>query len=516
MNDTQIIVSALTLLYRESQAQEESTLSKQLVKSVMDDILLPEGDLALGGETLALSGLKRMVLNICSEPKNIPFEKTELLQKIRLCVGDESAIYQSIEIGLMADLTEEQIKHKCVNLRGEIKAYSNEQKIFSLINAAARKTKFERNTIQDVRAFAADLINKLDPFQSSAKEHDPAIVSQMDFGNMESIAKVFESVQKEVSGTSILKTGWQGVNRMFAGGLRGGQECMVAALPHNFKSQLSMNLFRQVATYNTPELINPAKKPAIVYFTFEDELENSLKYIYKQIHENKTGKKLDEREYLDKSAEDLAVIIASALGATGFHIHMFRVNPSDWTLRDFFNKILELEAQGFEIKLCVADYLCMMPTTGCVQGAAGIDLRDMFRRARNFFSARKTCFWTPHQLSPSARNLVRQGELDLVKKLVGQGHTAGSSQIDQELDLEVYIHIEYSGGKPYMTMQRGKHRGVGETPLIDRYVVYEMQPIADIPDDINSQDMSRRKVGGGLVGTAEETPWFQTERDMEF
>ena len=73
------------------------------------------------------------------------------------------------------------------------------------------------------------------------------------------------------------------------------------------------------------------------------------------------------------------------LRSTGFEIKFLRVDPTKWTYSSIINKILDIEADGYEIEMLMLDYLGMIPTTGCNQtGPMGSALQDMFRRMRNF------------------------------------------------------------------------------------------------------------------------------------
>jgi hypothetical protein len=74
---------------------------------------------------------------------------------------------------------------------------------------------------------------------------------------------------------------------------------------------------------------------------------------------------------------------------------------------------------------------------------------------------KRILFVTPHQLSTEAKQLIRNGvsDLNFVKEIAEKGYTELSRQIDQVVDLEIYIHIAYVNRKPVLTVQRGKHRG---------------------------------------------------------
>jgi hypothetical protein len=215
-------------------------------------------------------------------------------------------------------------------------------------------------------------------------------------------------------------------------------------------------------------------------------------------------------EELDAYITKIAAYVQERMRVNGYEIKMLRVNPSEWTYKDLCNKILELEADGYEIHMCMVDYLPMMPTTGCLQGPTGTDVQDLYRRVRNFCAPRKIAFVTPHQLSTDAKQMIRDGKSDFVKELVGKGYYRGCKQIDQEVDLEIFIHIEKSNNESFLTIQRGKHRIIGQTDHRDLFCVLPFSKFG-ILFDVNGADTTRKKVGGGPVGSNDETPFWAFE-----
>ena len=121
----------------------------------------------------------------------------------------------------------------------------------------------------------------------------------------------------------------------------------------------------------------------------------------------------------------------------------------------------------------------------------GTDYRDMWNRLRNFCSGqnRSILFLSPSQLNTQAKQLIKNGisDTNFVKEIAGKGYTEISAQIDQVVDLELYIHITRIDRKPYLTVQRGKHR----TPtIIDPEKMYFLLPFphkAPILEDINRE-----------------------------
>jgi len=110
---------------------------------------------------------------------------------------------------------------------------------------------------------------------------------------------------------------------------------------------------------------------------------------------------------------------------------------------------------------------------------------------------------TPHQLSTEAKMLIRQGnEEKFVQDIAGKGFWDSCKTIDQEVDLEIYIHIIKADNKSCLSVQRGKHRVISQTPVEHKYTVLAFVLIGDIRDDVSSAVSSRKKPGGPAPGEA--------------
>jgi hypothetical protein len=508
MNNKLLLANSITLLYRESQIKEKIENSAPLVRTILEGIKLPEINLGVGYEREILNGLKSTALHMCSMPVDHVYEPMEMQQRIKLnCEGD-SSLYSAISDGITGDLSEEGLLRTVFNLKNTLKTHFNEEKAKEIINKASYQMNFSPEKVPNFKKYIATLIHDLEPYQVDILKKDPAIISDIDTSDMGAMTSMFDSVQKADNGATILRTGWQGVNRMLDGGLRRGEETVVGALQHNYKTGFSLTVFKQVALYNVPILTNQNKKPLLLRISFEDKLELNLQFLYQSLYENEYKKRAVLK---DVSPEEMSRYIKERLSVTGYHTRFMYVNPSEWTYNDVCNKILELEAAGYEIHLCMLDYLLKLPTDGCNKGSAGEDIRNMYERIRNFMAARNIHVFTPHQLSTEAKQLVRNGNTDFVKLIVGGGYYAGCKQIDQVVDLEIFIHIERVNGSAYLTVQRGKHRKVEQTPDDYLYCVLPFNGKGGIMDDINGPDTTRKRPGGGPIGSGEETPFWEVE-----
>jgi hypothetical protein len=302
--------------------------------------------------------------------------------------------------------------------------------------------------------------------------------------------------------------GLQGFNRMWGKkrGARQGEFLIIGALPHMYKSGLCMDIFRWICLYNTPIRKDPKKQPLIVYCSFENDLPPNIMQLYKLLKEHETGITVDPKTIDVKEAFEY---LKARLQATGYAVKMVHYDPTNYTYQDMFDQVIKWELEGYELHAFLCDYLNMMSLKGCDHsGATGGAIRDLYRRTRNFMSRRGIFFATPHQLSPGARQLVRNGsEEDFAKEVATKGYYDGCSKIDQEADIEIISHIVEVNGIKYLTLKRGKHR-YNVTPVSDTFVVYRFMEVGGIVDDINKPDTSRKIVGGDTLADGGGGPFW--------
>ena len=509
MNERHLLVNSITLLYCASQLAETADSFKSLVRDVIVDIKIPE--VSIGGQNDAgpISSLRKRAMMMATDPDNIRYNSHELLQGLKVDTGEDIELFDAFERGIQPNLSEDTLKQRCVTMSRELSMYIREKKVNEIISRASYDLKFKRDSIKDIKGYIAQICTDLEPFQNKeADEKDPAIVAEVDFGKPGEIAAALRSIQEQESGASILKTGWQGLNRMLRGGFRRGDEVVIGALQHQYKTGFTLSLFRQIAMYNVPHMIDPKKKPLLLRISFEDSVEMNIEYIFNTLKHN------EDQCIKDDSAvplEEKAEYVKHKMEATGYHIKMIRVNPTMWGYRDVCNYCLALEAEGYEIHLLMLDYLAMMPTTGCSEGPMGSDVRDMFRRMRNFTNPRKITLLTPHQLSTEAKMLIREGRQNFVQELPGKGYYDKCRTVDNEVDIELFIHIEKVNGSSYLTIQRGKHRLNGVTPAEHLYMAIEFMKDGSILDDFGKLDTTLKKPGGTRRNGVEEKAFWDED-----
>lgn len=101
------------------------------------------------------------------------------------------------------------------------------------------------------------------------------------------------------------------------------------------------------------------------------------------------------------------------------------------------------------------------------------------------------------------------GAENFVKDLPNKNLYAGSTQVAQEIDLEMFIHIEIVNGTSWLTVQRGKYRSPKVVEEKDKYVALPFHPEGGLQDDLIGPELGRKTPGAGTTQSgAEETPFW--------
>lgn len=500
-NGKLLLVRGITLLFRESQLPNAvSSSSPEIVKEVVESVTTPDADVGVeNSERNIIIGLKSLAMHMATNPSDTRYVIQDILQKVRVFSEENENIFQAMQDGLEGELSEPDLRVVTASIRQELNSYLREQQALQLIREFSRKATFNRDEIAKMPEFIAEFRSKLEQYETASNEKDPAIVGQVDFSDVDHVAHVFRQAKELNDERGIMRTGWQGINRMLQGGFRRGEEVVIGALQHNFKTGFSLSIFKHIAMYNTPYMLDEKKKPMLIRISLEDPLSLNFPFLYRNIKENQTYEQADVSK---EDPEAMAQFVVDNLRVNGYEICMMHVNPSGWGYRDVQNFILSKEAEGYEIHMVMVDYLNMLDKRGLDNsGPTGSNIRDLFRRMRNFCAPRKITLITPHQLSTEAKMLIRQGgEESFVKDIANKGYYDSCRTLDQEVDLELYIHKVITDNKSWLCVQRGKHRLIQQTKEEHKYCVLPFHDIGDLREDINGPDTSRKKPGGAAPG----------------
>lgn len=508
MDTKLLLIRIITLLFLESQILKKGNASsRSLAKSALSYIKPPEAAVMADFSKDPLTKLRDILVWMLEQSPDTVFDRNDLLQRLKIAAETEEYIYDAASTHIVTPLTPDEAQTIVISSRLEIDTFINKAIVGSLFKDAYYAVTFKPETI-DWSIFVKDVIAKLEPYRTMGEGDRSTLVESIDLTNPEGLRESFKNALSEVNPEGIIRFGWQGFNRMFGdqGGGRRGEMIVVGALQHNFKSGTSLELLKAAAIYNKPYMRDPNKKPLLLRYSFENPAIVDIMHIYKSLIEAETGVKI-EMNMIDPIAA--AIYVAEKLSANGYKVVIEHHNPSEVTVFKLFAMIEEWENKGYEIHMLNLDYLAMMSTKGCKQGATGQDIRDMFRRVRNFIEPKGILTITPHQLSVDAKKKTREGIDDFVREIANKGYWDSCSTIDQEVDMEIYQHLVVINGETYITWMRGKHRKAGNpTPHTDYYTVYKFGAVGFIPDDILGADQSRKRVAAATASEGGQPAWF--------
>ena len=383
-----ILVASIVLLFREREGTQDEVDSSELVKSILNISKPKKKEFAYDGEVGDVnSEIIDFINKMIQEPEAYN-DITTLLGELKIIFRNNEVYYDSIKDQLSAEMTDGGKKRSMATLRNKLHKYYNEMIIIQQLNRLSfnfSNGKVEKSVQEDLMA----VLPELEVLCKKTRANDPGIMDSLSLSSTDDIANIQKKLLEEKEEGGVLKTGWKQLNRMIDGGFYKGETTMICALQHNYKSGFVQSLVMQLARHNKPRMKDPNKKPAIMYISLEDDMEKILRFMYRYLFYN------ENKELPDGTPHDITMLtpeqikeyINSQIGINGYEVIMLRVDPALWTYHDVIATMNKYEALGYELHALLIDYINKLPTIGCTQGPAGVDVRDLWNRLRNACSA---------------------------------------------------------------------------------------------------------------------------------
>lgn len=456
MDHLLILVKCITLLFRESQLENITENSADLVRTAIEKIETKEINIGVASRRSTLAALKDMVDEMCRMPASHRYEATELLQQAKLATCNDDNIYQSIVQGIENELQPPVLKRTITNLKKAIADFYRENKIGDILRRASRDYNFNRNGIRDPQAWLNNLMTEISVLTTKTTAKDHGLIKSLDLGDDESVKNVFIDVAASAGEDLSFKTGFIELDEALQGGPRPGDTIMMSALQHEYKTGMNLSLFANIAIYNVPKNKDPNKKPCCYRITGEDPLRNNAQFIYQLLKYQETGEAVDVKNI---TVEEMSSFVKKRLSVNGYYVLMDEVNPTTWTYQSIINRVIDLESQGYAVEVLCIDYLSKFSMEGCTQGAIGDDMMDLLSKLRAYAAANGILFITPHQLSTEAKRLLQTVPTDqFLHYIKGGGFYEKSKGLDRIYDIGLLLHkVEMPSGD-YLHVVIDKHR----------------------------------------------------------
>ena len=363
--------------------------------------------------------------------------------------------------------------HKCNRLT---------RTMFATLNRASSiiDTDSQEQELNKVLTTANDIIetcrDQNSPVKSSKSRFDT-----VDFSDRESMkAAIGKHNTYTVNG--VIRTGLQGINRMLGerGGFARGESLVIYALQHNYKSSLLLSFAAHAALYNKPDNSPDGRRPMILILSLENEAYQNFVWLARHYYEI-----TQKKSYRSLSEEALVDWAYMWFSENGYTIVVERHLPYQFNFQAYTNAIERYEAEGYEIVLATVDYLNLAAKDGSggrTETANHLAVQALYSAWCNYNKNKAITGHTAHPLHRRAAEIAASGTTNVVKRF-DTSHVAASYDVSREVDVEIFIHIERnSSGVPYLTMRRGKHRYVDNTPEAHKYCAY-MFHLDGIHDD---------------------------------
>ena len=512
-----LMVKTITVIYLSTKVKDVNHDIHKIVSNVLVAVKPPERSIREELTHDTANQLRQVTVRMLDESTSGVFNEDELKQRFKIITGNDAAILSGLESML---ITDDDYDHDKVRARIEseiwnIKRILDQEEVTKMTRELALKLAWSPEKV-NWNTLIEDVQRDFGKFQSlsattrSLADH-PGIMTIIDLDSVENVADMLTKAKEEWSAEGVLKCGFQGINRMCGEptGFRRGETLLIGALRHNYKTGFSRDLFISIPLCNKPYMNDPTKKPLNLRISFEDSAKDDIIQIYKRL------KGTLDKEYIETKnidANEAATFVYDKLSVNGYHNQILEVDPGLFSLEAIVETIEDYERRGFEIHHLNIDYLAMLTKNGEDSGDSLTNvIQTLFTRLRNVCRRKNIFLSTPHQLGVDAKQKQKEGVAEFVKKVVGMSFYDACKRIDQEVDLEITIHKEEVNGISYMTMARGKHRGVNTTPLVDQYCVYEFDPELGLPYDFWSEDESRRKCGGETMADGGGAPLWDID-----
>jgi len=379
-----ILFKTITLLYRESVLEVNADdSSNDLARTIVATFNTnAKTNQLIGGESSIVDDLIYLVEDLINNVDG--YDADTLTQSLEVILKEKLELAASITKSILADMGQPALKRSVLTLRNRLNNYYKEFELKSMISKASYSVNTGNLGGVSLLDFAEALATNIEALTyTTNKTKDPGIVDEFDITS-EVVSALFNKVVGDNNTDNLLKVAWEELNDMMQGGFKRGHLVIVEALQHSYKSGLLRTILAQMLMCNTPIMDDPTKKPLMVLISYEDDADVIVDFYYRYLYYSEHGELPNMDEVKPTEA---AKYVKDKLTIKGYNVKILRINPSDYSYKQMFNLVMRYEADGYEIHGVVCDYLAKLPTVGCVQGATGTDIRDMFNRTRNFFSA---------------------------------------------------------------------------------------------------------------------------------
>lgn len=487
MITAELLLDAIFLLLNDN-----STRNQQAVLEVLG---LYEDDtrVSSGSDGDLLRFYTRVLNRIIGE--NLDKSDEQALRTFMLKFKSDPAFERNREV---MDLLQEAISSRTTMEADQLKTLADRIQIVLLwhhANKIVRKSFGKLNRVTELATPEAQHAELMGVLQSAKdlttlqeKSHaTSSIIPSVDvinFGDRASIKRGLEKHKaRNVAGR--IRTGLQGLNQMLgkSGGFVAGESISFNALPHMYKSGILVSVAIWSVVYNV--LVAPdGLKPMVYFVSLENEAYQNMVWAFRQRYCAETGQLPDG--FSDDQIIDWMYEHFSKHGSV---LIIERFLPHNFGFDEYMERVGYWRSQGYFMVLAIFDYPNLMKKTSndptMSKGGRDLGVRELYSKLCNFNKNMGTTFVGAHPINREGMRSI-SNQTNVVKRL-GPEHLADSVDVEREVDVSIYMHLESnSNDQKFLTMRLNKHRYVDDTPEAHKYCAYPFtRPGVAILDDVS-------------------------------
>lgn len=470
-----LLLKAISLAYYRSHTNREHTTSTDLLlQQVMDHISLPEDSDGFSKERGHLMKLRGLLLWMVRNPNTSKYDIADLMARIRVAVGDNDRLYELFMHSILR-VDETAALDKVASISSELTQYIAIEEFTSTLRNASKRVAFNKDKIDDISKWRADLISKLEAFPIEGRRTISSATRIVNLSDIESVSDIFESAQQRIDPDLILKLPYRGLAD-FTGPQQGfmlGDWTVHCALPGQNKTGVLIDIFCGWALLNKATSRTPGKKPTLVYVTIEDPIETVMQKIYTILRQVETKKPV---KVVGIPFSEMATYVKEVFSKNGWEAFVLQF-PIGGHSEEYLQIFRDLDDDGYAITAVACDYVNLIGKKGIPAVTAGDEIKYLHRKLRGFFNPRLITHSTVHQLGPKAKEMFRLDPLDYIRKLPNQGSFEGCTSLDTEPDFIFYTAKTQHGRSAWwQQFQFDKHRRIGTLPDSLKYFASKFQP----------------------------------------
>lgn len=304
----------------------------------------------------------------------------------------------------------------------------------------------------------------------SVKGMDDIVISN----DEDAVKAKFKEASESVDPASVLKCGIQGWDRSFSdygGGLRGtfGE---IQALSGHGKTDTMRRLLRGFAMNNTPYMIDPKLKPAMVYISLEDPTFRTIDRIVQQLRREESN----SYDLPPMDEDEKCAYFKERMGCKGYTVILVKARNKELTAGGVIEILDKIKGLGYEIHLGMIDYMGCLDVTDIDEANNSESVKTAHSRVMNYMQENKIFGIAANQVAGAKYEKIvgNEAQKDGIKFGVHQNLSAQSNNIINVLDFRVLVNVVKGPNAAYHQWAMGKARHSTSVPSKDMYAVYKM------------------------------------------